>query len=38
MILWLWIGTFVMAFGTLLAVLPGRRRSIHEIRDEVVDR
>jgi hypothetical protein len=27
-----------MAFGTLLAVLPGRRRSIHEIRDEVVDR
>jgi cytochrome c-type biogenesis protein CcmF len=37
MILWLWIGTFVMAFGTLLAVLPGRRRSIHEIRDEVVD-
>ncbi len=38
MILWLWIGTFVMAFGTLLAVLPSRRRSVHEIRDEVVDR
>lgn len=38
MILWLWVGTFVMAFGTLLAVLPSRRRSIHEIRDEVVER
>ena len=38
MILWLWIGTFVMALGTVLAVLPGRRRSIHDIRDEVVDR
>ncbi|MFZ9924576.1 MAG: heme lyase CcmF/NrfE family subunit [Ilumatobacteraceae bacterium] len=37
-ILWLWIGTFVMALGTVLAVLPGRRRSIHDIRDEVVDR
>ncbi len=38
MILWLWIGTFVMALGTVLAVLPGRRRSIHDIRDEVIDR
>ncbi|MFZ9910798.1 MAG: heme lyase CcmF/NrfE family subunit [Ilumatobacteraceae bacterium] len=38
MILWLWIGTFVMALGTVLAVLPGRRRAIHDIRDEVVDR
>ncbi|MGA0134978.1 MAG: heme lyase CcmF/NrfE family subunit [Ilumatobacteraceae bacterium] len=38
MILWLWIGTFVMALGTVLAVLPGRRRSIHDIREEVVDR
>jgi cytochrome c-type biogenesis protein CcmF len=44
MILWLWVGTFVMAIGTLLAVLPGRRRSqqatdsIHELRDEVIER
>jgi cytochrome c-type biogenesis protein CcmF len=44
MILWLWVGTFVMALGTLLAVLPGRRRSqqatdsIHELRDEVIER
>ncbi|NQW67796.1 MAG: heme lyase CcmF/NrfE family subunit, partial [Acidimicrobiaceae bacterium] len=38
LVLWMWIGTFVMAFGTLLAVLPTRRRSIHEIRDEVVNR
>ena len=38
LILWLWVGTFVMAFGTLLAVLPNRRRSIHEIRDEVIDK
>ena len=37
LVLWMWIGTFVMAFGTLLAVLPTRRRSIHEIRDEVVN-
>jgi cytochrome c-type biogenesis protein CcmF len=42
MILWLWVGTFVMAFGTLLAVLPSRRRrgveptSLHQVRDEVV--
>jgi cytochrome c-type biogenesis protein CcmF len=38
LVLWLWVGTFVMAFGTLLAVLPTRRRSIHEIRDEVSGR
>lgn len=38
LILWLWVGTFIMAFGTLLAVLPTRRRSIHEIRDEVSGR
>lgn len=38
LILWLWVGTFVMAFGTLLAVLPTRRRSIHAIRDEVSGR
>ena len=38
LILWLWVGTFVMAFGTLLAVLPTRRRSFHEIRDEVSGR
>ena len=44
MILWLWVGTFVMAIGTLLAVLPTRRRSeqgtdaIHELRDEVIDK
>ena len=43
LILWLWIGTFVMAFGTLLAVIPSRRRanrertSIHELRDEAID-
>jgi cytochrome c-type biogenesis protein CcmF len=43
MILWLWVGTFVMAFGTLLAVLPSRRRrdqepaSIHQVRDEAID-
>jgi cytochrome c-type biogenesis protein CcmF len=43
LILWLWVGTFVMAFGTLLAVLPTRRRrgaestSIHQVRDEVID-
>ena len=36
LIVWLWIGTFMMAFGTLLAVLPSRRRSIHAIRDEVL--
>ena len=38
LVLWLWVGTFVMAFGTLLAVLPTRRRSVHEIRDEVSGR
>jgi len=38
MILWLWIGTFIMAFGTVLAIVPSRRRSVHEIRDEVVGR
>ena len=38
LIMWLWIGTFVMAFGTLLAVLPSRRKSINEIRDEVIAR
>jgi cytochrome c-type biogenesis protein CcmF len=27
MVLWLWVGGFVMAFGTLLAVFPGRRRN-----------
>ncbi len=42
LILWLWIGTFVMAFGTLLAVVPTRRRreqppSIHDLRDEAID-
>ena len=43
MILWLWVGTFVMAIGTLLAVLPSRRRSaagadaIHEMRDQVIE-
>ncbi len=26
MILWLWVGGFMMAFGTLLALFPGRRR------------
>ena len=41
LILWLWIGTFVMAFGTLLAVVPTRRRreqppSIHDLRDEAI--
>lgn len=38
LILWLWIGAFVMAFGTLLAVLPSRRKSVHAIRDEVIER
>ena len=38
LILWLWVGTFVMALGTFLAVLPNRRRSIHEIRDEVIEK
>ncbi|MFZ9706678.1 MAG: heme lyase CcmF/NrfE family subunit [Ilumatobacteraceae bacterium] len=44
MILWLWVGTFVMAIGTLLAVLPSRRRSatgtdaIHDMRDEVIEK
>lgn len=37
MILWLWVGTFVMAGGTLLAVLPNRRRSLQEIRDQVIE-
>jgi cytochrome c-type biogenesis protein CcmF len=46
MILWLWIGMFVMALGTLLAVLPTRRRNKrdgaatrdeHELRDEVIN-
>ena len=27
LIIWLWIGGAVMAFGTLLAVFPGRRRN-----------
>jgi cytochrome c-type biogenesis protein CcmF len=27
MVLWLWVGGFVMAFGTLLAAFPGRRRN-----------
>jgi cytochrome c-type biogenesis protein CcmF len=26
MTLWLWVGGLIMAFGTLLAVIPGRRR------------
>jgi cytochrome c-type biogenesis protein CcmF len=26
LILWLWLGGGIMAFGTLLAALPGRRR------------
>jgi cytochrome c-type biogenesis protein CcmF len=26
LISWLWIGGFIVAFGTLLAMLPGRRR------------
>jgi cytochrome c-type biogenesis protein CcmF len=38
MVLWLWVGTFVMAAGTLLAVLPSRRRSLQQIRDEVIER
>ncbi|MFZ9730345.1 MAG: heme lyase CcmF/NrfE family subunit [Ilumatobacteraceae bacterium] len=44
MILWLWVGTFVMAIGTLLAVLPSRRRSatgtdaIHDMRDEAIEK
>ncbi|MEY4400326.1 MAG: cytochrome c-type biosis protein CcmF [Actinomycetota bacterium] len=43
MILWLWVGTFVMAIGTVLAVLPTRRKSefdedpIHRLRDEAID-
>jgi hypothetical protein len=27
LVLWLWIGGFVIAFGTVLAVFPGRRRN-----------
>ena len=27
LVVWLWVGGFVMAFGTLLAVFPGRRRN-----------
>ena len=27
MILWLWIGTFVMVAGTALAIVPRRRRN-----------
>lgn len=27
MVLWLWVGGFVMAFGTVLAAFPGRRRN-----------
>ena len=27
LIVWLWIGGIVMVAGTLLAVVPGRRRS-----------
>jgi len=27
LILWLWIGGIVMAVGTALAVVPGRRRN-----------
>jgi cytochrome c-type biogenesis protein CcmF len=26
MVLWLWIGGFVMAFGTILSIVPGKRR------------
>jgi cytochrome c-type biogenesis protein CcmF len=26
LIVWLWIGGIIMAFGTLLAAFPGRRR------------
>jgi cytochrome c-type biogenesis protein CcmF len=28
LIMWLWAGGFVMAFGTLLAMFPGRRRRL----------
>lgn len=27
LVLWLWVGGFVMAFGTALALFPGRRRN-----------
>ncbi len=26
MVLWLWVGGFVMAFGTILSIVPGQRR------------
>jgi cytochrome c-type biogenesis protein CcmF len=26
-VLWLWVGGILMAFGTLLAAFPGRRRD-----------
>ena len=28
MVLWLWVGGAVMAFGTLVALIPARRRSV----------
>jgi cytochrome c-type biogenesis protein CcmF len=40
MIVWLWIGGFVMAFGTILSIIPGRRRrataptSVASVDDE----
>ena len=27
LVVWLWVGGLVMALGTLLAVVPGRRRD-----------
>jgi cytochrome c-type biogenesis protein CcmF len=40
MVLWLWIGGFVMAFGTILSIIPGTRRratapsSVSSVADE----
>jgi cytochrome c-type biogenesis protein CcmF len=37
LIMWLWIGTFVMAAGTVLAALPSRRRDANRVRDSIVN-
>ena len=37
LIMWLWIGTFVMAAGTVLAALPSRRRDANSVRDSIVN-
>jgi cytochrome c biogenesis factor len=37
MILWLWVGTFVMAAGTALAIVPRRRGARRADAEQVAE-